>query len=364
MSKIAVIGCGVFGALTALRLAEDGHEVSVIERLSAPMQGASSNNQNRLHLGFHYPRSLETARQCIAGHQRFIEEYSDCVLEGFKNAYFIAQNDTKTSPANYLDFCDKAGLTYENVPVSDFPVTVNNVDLCVITGEGVYDSHLVGQKIMRRFIDSKITTYFSREVVGIENHTNHFDLLLKGSSALRFDGVVNASYANQNTLNRLAGFKTPRRQFEYTAVPIIALPFKDIGITIMDGPFMTVLPYGRTGKYLLYNVRNSVVETSIEQTLNPHWLDKSASPFSKIDKEAYYAKFIEDCAQFIPALRGAKLEGFLEGPRMVLRNVDDTDERPSVVNCHQNNFISVFSGKTDHSIWVADEVAKHLAYML
>ena len=28
------------------------------------MQGASLNNQNRLHLGYHYPRDLSTATQC------------------------------------------------------------------------------------------------------------------------------------------------------------------------------------------------------------------------------------------------------------------------------------------------------------
>jgi glycine/D-amino acid oxidase-like deaminating enzyme len=53
--RIAVIGGGVFGTMIAVRLAEFGHSVSLLERLPALMQGTSSL-ANRLHFGFHYPR--------------------------------------------------------------------------------------------------------------------------------------------------------------------------------------------------------------------------------------------------------------------------------------------------------------------
>ena len=69
MSRVAVIGCGTFGASIALKLQREGHEVTVFERLDKPLAGASYNNQNRLHLGFHYPRDAETARQCIRGYE-------------------------------------------------------------------------------------------------------------------------------------------------------------------------------------------------------------------------------------------------------------------------------------------------------
>ena len=44
---------------------------------------------------------------------------------------------------------------------------------------------------------------------------------------------------------------------------------------------------------------------------------------------------------------------------MVFSGKDSTDERPSVINILDNDgFIAVFSGKIDHSIWVADHVAE------
>ena len=68
--RIAVIGGGVFGTMIAIRLAEFGQSVSLLERLPALMQGTTSV-ANRLHFGFHYPRDAETARQCKRGFTRF-----------------------------------------------------------------------------------------------------------------------------------------------------------------------------------------------------------------------------------------------------------------------------------------------------
>ena len=77
--NVAIVGCGIFGAVTALRLSELGMKVDVFESNAGPLSGASYNNQNRLHLGFHYPRDHETAKQCIRGFEddwRILRLYS------------------------------------------------------------------------------------------------------------------------------------------------------------------------------------------------------------------------------------------------------------------------------------------------
>ena len=70
MSKLydsVIIGGGIFGCLSAIELSKLGREVILIERMNNIMEGASSNNTNRLHLGYHYPRDLNTALQCKRG---------------------------------------------------------------------------------------------------------------------------------------------------------------------------------------------------------------------------------------------------------------------------------------------------------
>jgi L-2-hydroxyglutarate oxidase LhgO len=58
--KIAVIGAGWFGCHIAYQLIKKNYSVKIYEERNDIFCGASGNNQNRLHLGFHYPRSLIT----------------------------------------------------------------------------------------------------------------------------------------------------------------------------------------------------------------------------------------------------------------------------------------------------------------
>ena len=64
--EVAVIGAGVFGVVTALRLAAAGHRVTLFARAAELLRGASGH-ANRVHQGYHYPRHEPTARQCLAG---------------------------------------------------------------------------------------------------------------------------------------------------------------------------------------------------------------------------------------------------------------------------------------------------------
>jgi hypothetical protein len=129
---------------------------------------------------------------------------------------------------------------------------------------------------------------------------------------------------------------------------------------VLDGPFACLLPFGATGRHLLYHVRHSVIARSSEPLLPRNWLDPATSPFAAIDKERWYAVLLEHCCEFIPALRQVRLVGFVQGPRAVFADRALTDGRPSRVTQLEPGYVAVFSGKIDHCIWVADEVANAL----
>jgi hypothetical protein len=61
-------------------------------------------------------------------------------------------------------------------------------------------------------------------------------------------------------------------------------------------------------------------------------------------------------------LRTCRLKSFVQGPRRVLAKSDATNARPSIVTDHEPGYLSVFSGKIDHSVWVADEVASRFGH--
>ncbi len=65
MSKVTVdriiIGAGLYGLYAALFCAKQGESVAIIECDPKPFMRATYINQARVHMGYHYPRSLSTA---------------------------------------------------------------------------------------------------------------------------------------------------------------------------------------------------------------------------------------------------------------------------------------------------------------
>ena len=363
MSKltIGVVGAGVFGLLGAIRLAEEGNHVTVFEMSSEPMRGASHNNQNRLHLGFHYPRSKETALQCIEGFSRFVSQYPDCVSTDFQNCYAIASQGSMTSAADFIAFCDDLALDYREIEPQSAKIPVQNVDLVVETDEAVYDSSKIAEQVLSRFGQMNVALERGIEVLSARQVDGGIELSLSDGRNVTFDAVVNATYANQNRLDTSLGHPLPQRQFEYTAVPVIDLPVERAGMTIMDGGFMTILPFGFKNVSLLYHVDHSVIERDIADLMPRNWLSPGHTPFDALDTETHFKKFQDACSHFTPIVREAKRVDWLRGPRMVLSGADKTDARPSIVRTLEPNYLSVFSGKTDHAPLTAEIMVQHFA---
>ncbi len=365
MMNIAVIGGGAFGVMTAIRLAEMGQTVSVFERLPGLMQGASVN-ANRLHMGFHYPRHAETARQCLRGARAFREDFGAAIIPGVSNAYFIASEGSLTSPSDYLAHCNSLDLPYRIIDPDGFRPPVRNVALGVLTDEVVYTADILRELMIARLQRSGARILVDRDVIDIRrNGTRGIEISTRQDNPACFDAVVNCAYADINRLTARMSHRIEARQYEYAAVPIIELDWPElVSITILDGAFLSLLPFGERGRYLLYHVAHSVIAQSDAPLLDRACLDPHTSPFATVDRHKWFERHMEACCHFIPALRAAKLTGVVQGPRMVLANREDTDERPSMVTAHAPDYLTVFAGKIDHCTWVADEVATRLGLVV
>lgn len=354
--QIAVIGGGIFGTTLALKLAARDYRPIVFERDQAILRGASHNNQNRLHLGYHYPRDLETALQSRRGYQRFCDTYPESISRPFPNAYYIANEGSLTTPEAFLGFCERAGLPYSVLSTRQFPVQVNNTALGIAVSEAVYDSRALRRIICDRLAETKVRVRTSTEVLRVDRKRIGYSLYTAAGESVYCDGVVNCSYADINRVTHQLGYGVSEQQYEYTVIPIVKCRIPRVGVTIMDGPFMTFLPFGHSEQFLLYHVKYTVVEQQISTMMPDHWRDPGTTPFARLDKEELYNRMIDACAYFVPDLKRATLVGFLHGPRMVLAKSDDTDARPSIIREYDGNYMTVFSGKVDHAVWIAEEV--------
>jgi hypothetical protein len=358
---VAIIGCGIFGAEIAIKLKSLGLSVMLFEAKSDILSGASANNQNRLHLGFHYPRDMETAEQSIRGFTNFKNKYHACIQDDFLNAYFISNEQSLTTFSNYLKFCDSLGVHYESVSSDNFPLRVLQASSGILCNEVVYDCEILKRLIWERLRYDSIQVELNQRVIKIKKIKGRYTLEFENNPMIFADFVINASYSDINRLTAQLGFEVSDKLFEYTAVPIIEIDnIQRIGVTVMDGPFMTLLPYGKSNQFLLYSVEHSVIAKNIADQIDENWLSPNSAPFSRIDKQLFFEKMISFCSKYIPVLATAKLKGFLESPRMVIAHSDHSDKRPSMVTDYEHSYFTVMSGKIDHCIWVAEEVSLKL----
>ena len=93
--KIAIVGGGIFGLTTAWILAKEGFSVDLYEEKKDVFMATSGINQFRLHRGYHYPRSIETIKDCLSGEKKFREFYPEIVIDApHEHYYAIAKEDS------------------------------------------------------------------------------------------------------------------------------------------------------------------------------------------------------------------------------------------------------------------------------
>ena len=360
----AIIGGGIFGCLSAIELSKLGKEVILLEQKNSLMNGASSNNTNRLHLGYHYPRDLNTALQCKNGFHMFLQEYSNCILKDINNFYCISNKGSKLTSSQYEAFCQSAELPFKKIQNSDIPIQINNVDCVIDTQELIYDCEEIKNNIKEKLNKNNINFYTNSEVTSIKELDDKFKITIKNRDFYA-RSIINSTYSNYNIFHDDLGIKKKTYQYELTIVPIIKWREGEppLGITLLDGNFFSVLPHGKSGNYTLYHVDYSVYDRKIAEEPPSTW-QNPRKIIRENEAKLIYQKMVEDIApQWLPSILNSEFIGYLTSTRMVLAKVEDSDARPSLTEKMptKNCFYNLFSGKIDHSIIVSKEVAAEVS---
>ena len=112
--RIVIIGAGIYGCSVFLKL-KDNYECTIIDKNKEFLNGATSNNLNRIHYGYHYPRDQKTVDLCLKGYKSFKNLYPNSIINNFNNYYSISKDDkSKTNTKNYLRFLNKNKLFFKS----------------------------------------------------------------------------------------------------------------------------------------------------------------------------------------------------------------------------------------------------------
>lgn len=331
IKKVAIIGAGIFGCSIALELDKEGFEVILFEKDLDVMLGASKNNHNRIHYGYHYPRSLETTKQSLDGLLSFLANYSESVVFGFKNYYAIAKDLSLSTAAQFKEFCKEAGISYK----------IQSPDRNIMNPDLISESYLVEEPIYDwNKLQSIIKTKLAKSNINLRLNTDFL------SSNESFDFVINCTYSNINEICKSVNVHELSFHRQDVIIPIFEANIEKIGLTVMDGPFCSIMPKGlERNRFLLYHAKYSVVEETLNEPLK---LNADINASNKI--------IIDDSKKYFPFLNEANIIGQLRTCRAI--PINNNDQRLSEVITYQENpnFITVFSGKVTTAVKIAKQI--------
>ncbi len=337
--KVAVVGAGIFGITSALKLSENLNVV-LFEKNDDILQNASSINQYRLHRGYHYPRSIETALTSKEGTNTFTDVFNECEMKDTKQFYAIASMGSKVSPDEYINFMDKCDLHYR--VVENDLVTSNVAELYEVF-EGLFDPCKLYNSCKK---------YLDNSEVDLRLGTPYND-------DWNYDYVINCTYSNLNEV--FNGDEI--YQFEVCEKPVVKLPtkYKGKGIVVMDGPFTCIDPYSDTDYHVVGNVVHAIHSTNVGKYPE---VDDNIKPFLNkgLIKNPTITKFplFKESLKHFFGINEVEHIGSMYTIRTVLANRDFDDARPSIVKKESIGKYSVFSGKISTAVDTANELNQYI----
>jgi glycine/D-amino acid oxidase-like deaminating enzyme len=361
-----VIGGGFYGAAIAVYLTQQRgfKRVVLVEREAALMRRASYNNQARVHNGYHYPRSFTTAYRSRVNLPKFVRDWPEAVKQDFTKVYAIARRNSKVTAKQFERFC------------RDIGAAIQPADASV---RGLFNSHLIEgvfQVEEYAFDTTKLAGWAERELKesGVQiRYKNHVTAISKGINSLQTvirseDGVeqkISSRYVFNCTYSGLNQFKgdfpgvsTGLKQ-EITEMALVQIPesLKGIGVTVMDGPFFSMMPFPARGLHTLSHVR---------YTPHLHWSDKQGvDPYKKLqdyNRVSRVDRMIRDTGRYIPEILKAKYVDSLFEVKTVLVKNESDDGRPILFEQHEElpGCYSVLGGKIDNIYDVLERLVEIL----
>lgn len=265
-----IIGAGLYGMYAALYCAKKGEKILVLEYDDAPFKRATYINQARVHMGYHYPRSLSTAVKSAGYFKRFVEEFGFCIHSSFQQIYATSSRFSWTDKKQFEVFCRAADIRCEEMPVSGY-FKEGMCDGAFLTEEYTYDAMLLRDYYVKELsARSNVEMKYNARIYKICRKGNKYEVVLAEGSRFMAGYVLNATYASTNQiLHLIEGEKKEPFDIKYELCEIILCRpgkrLEGMGITVMDGPFFSIMPFGKTGYHSLTSVTFTPHVTSYEK---------------------------------------------------------------------------------------------------
>jgi glycine/D-amino acid oxidase-like deaminating enzyme len=351
-----VIGGGFFGCSLALHMKENlGREVVVLERDDDILQRASYANQARVHNGYHYPRSLLTALRCRVNFPRFVKDYAGCIVSSFEKYYAVGRLFSKVTASQYNEFCRRIGASCHPAPKAI--KRLFNPDLIeevFIVEEYAFDAVKLKDLTVKALSASGVEVRLNTEAGQIRQAgSGQLELAAsspEGDCRLTARSILNCTYSRLNKTVVASGLPPLHLKHELTEMAVVEVPeeLAHRGVTLMCGPFFSIMPFPPLGLHTLSHVRYT-----------PHceWYDSQGTSymdsyayFDAARKKSNYPHMVKDAARYMPCLSKCRYDHSIWEVKTVLPRSEIDDSRPVlyVPDCGFPNLTCLMGGKIDN----------------
>lgn len=340
--KIAIIGAGFFGSACAMILSKK-HKIHLFEKQKNILCGASMANQQRFHLGYHYPRSKKTVNEIKNNFIEFKNFFGTNAFGTTKNYYGISKEKSKINFKNYLKFLKQNNLEFKKIKIKDFS---DKIEGQIISKEFNLNYFFVKKKIEQELKKNNIRLFCN---------TKFSKRLLKN-----YDKIIIATYDQNNKILDDLGITVKNKKYELVEKIIVELPLKyrNNSYIVLDGNFVCLDPFVGTKYHLLSDVKYSkleVVKDKFGKFTHPNIKYLNQGVVKKKDI-SQFKNFISHGSQYLPILKEAKYYGSFYVVRALKTQKEKTDERLNEINYINNKIITIFSGKWNTCIGVAKKI--------
>jgi len=350
--QVLVIGGGFFGLTIAAHCARAGRSVVLAERADELMTLASYNNQARVHNGYHYPRSVLTALRSRVNFPQFVTSYENCIVSDFTKIYAVPRSMSRVTATQFRRFMERIGAPIQPASAQVRSLFSSRIEDAFICTEYAFDAGRLREIAERRAQEAGVEIRRATEVVEVRVGDGAIQAALSRNGEPEHQSaelVFNCTYSRINVLLRRSGLPVVAFKQELTEMCLTEPPaeLSKVGITVMCGPFFSLMPFPPRGMHTLSHVRYT-----------PHfsWKDDSGAdpdPMAVVASNRRRSNFCAmklDAARFLPAIADCVSEDSLWEVKTILPRSEGDDSRPILFAPSEGTLrvINVLGGKIDN----------------
>ena len=239
-----------------------------------------------------------------------------------------------------------------------------------MTREYTYDAMILKDYLLEQLSQYPHTVIrYGAHIQRIEKSADAYAVYTEDGGEYRSGFLLDAAYAGTNQILKMAGYEPFEIKYELCEIILCEVNenLKNLGFTVMDGPFFSIMPFGKTGFHSLTSV-----------TFTPHTTSYDEVPLFACQKESSgycTAERLGNCndcpakpktafpymanlaKKYMKEEFGFQYHHSLYSMKPILMSSEIDDSRPTVIRTYSKKptFAAVLSGKIN-TVYDLDEV--------